>query len=167
MAPPSLRDLNTRARAVIVFERFLYFAFMLTLWGCLFLMQFDGVPITLAAIQTGLAAFASLLYNRARAHPEGTRQWQTLMAAEEALASTLLFFVGMALAAAVFIPLVKFGYEPSRGLFSLRILWDALLRFSLCFPTMWFCALAFFRLSRAVRFIAGDLFGIAAYGEKL
>ena len=74
-------------------------------------MRLEGLaPAGLAVLAVSFA-FTSLLYNRARAHPNGQLQRRSLLAAEHATRANLWFVIAFALGAVIFFALNDLGYN--------------------------------------------------------
>jgi len=56
--------------------------------------------------------FASVLFGRARAYPQGATQRRTLIAADMVLRGIVFYLFAMALSGAIHFVLVNFGYTP-------------------------------------------------------
>ena len=71
--------------------------FYAALWISLMTEKFAALALLCGPILAVLFAFAALLYNRARALPDGKELRRSLYAAERSLQATTLFMVGTAL----------------------------------------------------------------------
>ena len=74
-------------------------------------MRLDGLGTAGLALLAVSFSFASLLYNRARAHPSGPTQRRALSAAEFAFRASLWFIITLAYGAAAFTALHEHGYR--------------------------------------------------------
>lgn len=74
-------------------------------------MQLDGLPTLIGVLLALMAASTSLLFNRARAYPEGAIQRRSLLVAELCLRATLLAIIGAVIAGAFSIFLPTLGYK--------------------------------------------------------
>ncbi len=89
----------------------LYFTADVVLLSKLAPMRLEGLaPAGLAVLAVSFA-FTSLLFNRARAHPNGQLQRRSLLAAEHAIRANLWFVIAFALGAAIFFALTDLGYN--------------------------------------------------------
>ena len=75
-------------------------------------MRLDGFGAAGLALLAVSFSFASLLYNRARAHPSGPTQRRALCAAEFATRANVWFVVTLVYGAAAYTALHEFGYRP-------------------------------------------------------
>lgn len=76
-------------------------------------MQLEGLPTFGAALLALMVALTSLMFNRARAYPNGPVQRRSLLAAELSLRATLLSAFGAVLVILIFPMLQEFGYMPT------------------------------------------------------
>lgn len=118
---------------------FLAFTVLLVRLGS---MRLDGLATTGLAVLAVSFAFSSLMYNRARAHPNGQVQRRSLLAAEHATRANLWFVIALALGAAIFFALNDLGYSAANScdLFSKRTLGCShlplFLAFAVCIPLL-------------------------------
>lgn len=88
-----------------------------TVTGILFVrlsnMQLDGLLTFGAGAIALTVAITSLMFNRARAYPDGPLQRRTLLAAELSLRSTLSLAIGAVLTAMIFPFVQAVGYQPT------------------------------------------------------
>ena len=100
----SRSDFIPNLTAIFFFTILSYFLFRFNI------VTLAGVCIPILAIFFG---FTSLLYNRARALPSGAEQRRSLYAAERAMQATILYFLGLLIAASLTILLLYFDYSPT------------------------------------------------------
>lgn len=116
-------------------------------------MQLDGFLTFGGAILALAVALTSLMFNRARAYPDGALQRRTLLAAELGLRSTLLLLVGAASTAMIFPFVQAFGYQPT-SIDKLPTEWGPIIGAIIPFP---FVIAGSLMLLKATRVIAPSL----------
>jgi fumarate reductase subunit D len=77
-------------------------------------MRVSDVAPALLPILAAFFAFSALLYNRARAYPDGPIQRRSLYAADEALTATILYLLGLMFGALITFGLADANFKVSK-----------------------------------------------------
>ena len=115
--PPEFHPVPPRARRII-FKLCFWLAVLVwssatvTVLFRLAEMRLDGLGTVGLALLAVSFSFASVLYNRARAHPTGPIQRRSLCAAEFAIRANLWFVITLVYGATAYTALYEFGYRP-------------------------------------------------------
>jgi hypothetical protein len=126
-------------------------------------MTVDKVAPVLLPILAAFFAFSALLYNRARAYPDGPIQRRSLYAADEALTATILYLLGLMFGALVTFFLSNSDYQVSTTMvFGDPQQTKLLLLYVI---PMFFVAISFYCFAHALRIFCKNL-TIQNYGRK-
>ena len=79
------------------------------------MMNFDGLYTVIGIVLGLMIAFTGLMYNRARAYPEGKLQRRSLLAAETGLKAICFALVAVAIGGLIFYVFSLQGIQPTQG----------------------------------------------------